>query len=72
MECISTTVYSILIHDSLEDKIQSALGYIIRDSNDIIKMIVFRHIGKSSIVIAECITLRDVILAIKNKRVFQT
>ena len=72
MECISTTVYSILIHDSLEDKIQSALGCIIRDFNDIIKMIVFRHIGKSSIVIVECIILRDVILATKNKRVFQT
>ena len=68
MECISTTIYSILIND----RIQPALGCIIRDSNDIIKMTVFRHIGKSSIVIIECITLRDVILATKNKRVFQT
>ena len=44
----------------------SALGWVIKDSNGIIKMAGCRHLGKSSIIIIECITLRYEILAAKN------
>ena len=45
----------------------SALGWVIRDSNGIIKMAAFRHIGNSSIIVAECMELRDSMLAAKRK-----
>ena len=44
----------------------SALGWVIRDSNGIIKMAGCRHLGKSFIIVIECVTLRDEILATKN------
>ena len=45
----------------------SSLGWVIRDSDGIIKMTTCRHIGKSSIIVSECLALRDGILAAKNK-----
>ena len=41
----------------------SALGWVIRDSNGIIKMAASRHIGNSSIIVVECMVLRDGMLA---------
>ena len=38
----------------------SALRWVIRDSNDIIKLAACRHIGNSSIIVVECVILRDV------------
>ena len=37
----------------------SVLGWVIRDSNGIIKMVACRHIGNSSIIVVECMVLRD-------------
>ena len=45
----------------------SALGWVIRDSNGITKMVACRHIGNSSIIVAKCTTLRDSILTAKRK-----
>ena len=44
----------------------SALRWVIRDSNDIIKMAACRH-GNSSIIVIECMALRDGMLAAKRK-----
>ena len=38
----------------------------IRDSNRIVKMVASRHIGNVSIIIVECMTLRDGVLATNN------
>ena len=48
-------------------KIKMFLGWVIRNSNSIIKTIACKHMGKSSIIVTKCITLRDGILAHKNK-----
>ena len=42
-----------------DSKIQyrSGSGWVIRDSDEMIKMIANRHLGNTSIIIAECITL---------------
>ena len=45
----------------------SVLGWVIRDSNSIIKMVACRQIGNSSIIVAECMVLRYDILAVKKK-----
>ena len=45
----------------------SALGWVIRDSNGIIKMAACNHIGNSSIIVVECMALRDGMLAAKKK-----
>ena len=45
----------------------SALGWVVRDYNGIIKMVACRHIGNSSIIVAECMTLRDDMLVAKRK-----
>ena len=45
---------------------KSASGWVIRDSNGIIKMAACRHLGNTSIILAECLALRDDILAAKN------
>ena len=37
------------------------------ETNGIIKFVACKHIGKSSIIVAEFLTLRDDILAAKNK-----
>ena len=47
---------------------KSTLGWVIRDSNGTIKIVTSRHIGNPSIIIAECMTLRDDMLAAKNNR----
>ena len=47
---------------------KSALGWVIRDSNSIIKMAACKHVGKSSIIVIECMALRDGTFAAKNKR----
>ena len=52
--------------DGLRINDTSALGWVIRNSNGIIKMVGCKHLGKSSIIIIECITLRYEILAAKN------
>ena len=51
-----------------DSKIQnrSASGWVIRDSNGIIKMDANRHLGNTSIIITECIAIRDGVLATKN------
>ena len=41
----------------------SALGWVIRDSNETIKIARSRHLGNASIIIAECVALRDDVLA---------
>ena len=41
-------------------------GWVIKDSYGIIKMAACRHIGNPSIILAECMALRDDILATKN------
>ena len=46
---------------------KSALGWIIRDSNDIIRMTTCRHVANASIIMDECMTLRDEILPAKSK-----
>ena len=46
---------------------KSALGWIIKDSNDIIKMVSCRHVANTLIIVAKCIALRDEILATKSK-----
>ena len=45
----------------------SALHWVIRDSNGIIKMVACRHISNSLIIIVECLTLRDGMLVVKRK-----
>ena len=45
---------------------KSTLGWVIRDSNGTIKIVASRHISNPSIIIAECMTLRDDILVAKN------
>ena len=45
----------------------SASRRVIRDFNGIIKMVACRHIGNSSIIVVECMTLRDVVSAIERK-----
>ena len=45
---------------------KNALGWIIGDSNGIIKMTTCKNIDKSSIIVVECMSLRDGILAAKN------
>ena len=45
---------------------KSTSGWVIRDSNGTIKIVASRHIGNPSIIIAECMTLRDDILVAKN------
>ena len=45
---------------------KSVLGWIIIDSNGIIKMADYRHLGKTSIIILECMTLRVDTLAATN------
>ena len=45
---------------------KSASGWVIKDSDGIIKMVACRHLGNTSIIIAECIALRDGISAAKN------
>ena len=45
---------------------KSVSEWVIRDSNGTIKMIACRHLGKTSIIITECMTLRDGILVAKN------
>ena len=48
----------------------NALGRVIRDSNDIIKMVLCRYMRNSSIIVIKCITLRDIyILVVKNKKI---
>ena len=47
---------------------KSALGWVIRDFNGIIKLSACRHLGKTSIIVTKCMTLRDGILAAKNNR----
>lgn len=42
---------------SVHDK--SILGWIIKDSNDIVKMATDKYIGKTLIIMVECMTLRD-------------
>ena len=42
--------------------------WVIKDSNGTIKMVASRHIGNASIVIAECMALRDDMLATKNNK----
>ena len=49
----------------MQDK--SVLGWVIKNSKGIIKMVARKHVGKSSIIVAKCMTLRDAILAAKNK-----
>ena len=49
----------------MQDK--RALGWVIRDSYGIIKMVACKHVGKSLIIVVECMTLRDGILIAKNK-----
>ena len=41
----------------------SVLGWVILDSNGFIKMAACRYIGNSSIIIVECMTLRDSMLS---------
>ena len=43
-----------------------ALGWVIRDSNGIIKMAACKHLGNIAITLPEYMTLRDGILAAKN------
>ena len=45
---------------------KNASRWVIRDSNDIIKLSACKHIGKASMIVAECMALRDGILAAKN------
>ena len=45
----------------------SAIGWVIRDSNGILKNVTCKYIDNSSIIIIECMTLRDYILTVKNK-----
>ena len=45
---------------------KSVLGWIIRDSNEIIKMAACRHLSKTSIIVSECMTLRVDTLAATN------
>ena len=45
----------------------SVLGWVIRDSSGIIKIAARRHIVNSSIFVAECMILRDGMLATKIK-----
>ena len=45
---------------------KSALGWVISDSNGIIRMAACRHLVNTSIILVECMTLRDDILAAKN------
>ena len=45
---------------------KNALRWIIGDSNGIIKMTKCKNIDKSSIIVVECMSLRDGILAAKN------
>ena len=49
----------------IQDK--SALGWVIRYSNGIIKLAGCKHVNKSSIIVAKCMALRDDILVAKNK-----
>ena len=44
---------------------KSGSGWVIRDSNGIIKLSAFRHLAKTSIIVTEHITLRDGILVAK-------
>ena len=45
---------------------KSTLGWVIRDSNGTIKIVASRLIRNPSIIIAECMTLRNGILVSKN------
>ena len=45
---------------------RSAWGWVIRDSNGIIKITTSKHMGNASIIIVACITFRDGVLATKN------
>ena len=45
---------------------KSGSGWVIRDSNSIIMLSAFRYLAKTSIIVAERMTLRDGILAAKN------
>ena len=42
------------------------LGWVIRDSNGIIKMTASRHISNASMIIAKCVTSRDYMPTSKN------
>ena len=46
---------------------KSVLGWVIRDSNGLIRKATCRHIGYSSTIVAKCMVLRDGILVAKNK-----
>ena len=45
---------------------KSTSGWVIRDSNGTIKIVASRRISNTSIIIVECMTLRDDILVAKN------
>ena len=45
---------------------KSVSRWMIRDYNGIIKMIASRCLGNASIIVVECMTLRDGVLASKN------
>ena len=45
---------------------KSVLGWVIKDSNGIIRISAYRHLGKASIIAAGCMALRYGILAAKN------
>ena len=45
---------------------RSASGWVIRNSNCIIKMATSRHMSNASIIIAKCMTFRDSVLAAEN------
>ena len=48
-------------------RVKSALRWVIRNSNGIIKKAACKHVSKSSIIVVEYMTLRDGILDAKNK-----
>ena len=52
--------------DDSRVEIKIASGWVTRDSNGIIKTAACKHLGNTSIILAECMTLRDGILASKN------
>ena len=45
---------------------RSTLGWVIRNSNGIIKMATSRHMSNASIIIAKCMAFRDSVLAAEN------
>ena len=68
MDSIDSSINGIfkLNFDSLKIENKSASGWVIRDSNGIIKVVVIRHICNVSIIIVEYVTLRDNMLATKK------